>query len=410
MPKHLTDLAVRHAKPRRHKGVPTRTEIPDGGCKGLYLITQPGGGKSWAVRYRIHGKPAKLTLGKVYIASPGEPDPPNALTLAAARSAAAAALHKLKQGIDPAAERKTAKPAAPETFAAVATDCLTREAKRLRSAGRTLHDLQRLAFPELGMQPIAGIKRSAVIRLLDKIEDRHGPAAADAILTAIRKVMNWHAVRCDDFASPLRRGMHRSNAKERERDRILTDPELQAVWKAANATDDGMMFGVFVQFLLLSGCRRSEAAGMRWSELDNEGNWLLPKERNKTKVDLVRPLSSAAQAVLARMPRTGDAEFVLATMDGQLLVNRFARAKRDFDQRCGVSGWRLHDLRRTARSLMSRAGVNADIAERCLGHVIAGVRGVYDRHQFHDEMLHAYEALAALIERIVDAQESIVVR
>jgi integrase len=64
--------------------------------------------------------------------------------------------------------------------------------------------------------------------------------------------------------------------------------------------------------------------------------------------------------------------------------------------------WTLHDLRRTARSLMSRAGVNTDIAERCLAHVLGGVRGVYDRYAYYDEKKHAFEALAALVERIVN--------
>ena len=65
-------------------------------------------------------------------------------------------------------------------------------------------------------------------------------------------------------------------------------------------------------------------------------------------------------------------------------------------------GWTLHDLRRTARSLMSRAGVSADVAERCLGHVISGVRGTYDRHAYFDEKKRAFEGLAALVERIIN--------
>ena len=82
---------------------------------------------------------------------------------------------------------------------------------------------------------------------------------------------------------------------------------------------------------------------------------------------------------------------------------RIIALKHAFDQLSGVSGWRLHDLRRTARTLMSRAGVPTDIAKRCLGHVIGGVRGVYDRHQYVEEMRHAFEALvAAQIERIVN--------
>jgi integrase len=78
--------------------------------------------------------------------------------------------------------------------------------------------------------------------------------------------------------------------------------------------------------------------------------------------------------------------------------------KKTLDQRCGVRGWRLHDLRRTSRSLLSRAGVNADHAERCLGHVIRGVRGVYDKHEYFEEKRHAYEALATLIDNITNPQ------
>src|SRR5947209_13407122 len=83
-------------------------------------------------------------------------------------------------------------------------------------------------------------------------------------------------------------------------------------------------------------------------------------------------------------------------------------SKLSFDRACGVNGWTIHDLRRTARSLMSRAGVNADVAERCLGHVIPGVRGVYDRHRYIDEMRQAFEALATQIERIVDPQPNVI--
>ena len=73
-----------------------------------------------------------------------------------------------------------------------------------------------------------------------------------------------------------------------------------------------------------------------------------------------------------------------------------------------MTGWTLHDLRRTARSLMSRAGIPSDHAERCLGHVIGGVRGVYDRHEFHAEKMRAYEALAAQIDRIVNPKDNVV--
>ena len=125
------------------------------------------------------------------------------------------------------------------------------------------------------------------------------------------------------------------------------------------------------------------------------------------KVDLVRPLSPAAQDVLAKLPRIGKAGYVFTT-DGRSGLGGFSKFKRKLDKASGVTGWTLHDLRRTARSLMSRAGIPSDHAERCLGHVIGGVRGVYDRHEFHAEKKRAYEALAAQIERIVNPKDNVV--
>jgi integrase len=147
---------------------------------------------------------------------------------------------------------------------------------------------------------------------------------------------------------------------------------------------------------------------MVWTELDGS-DWTLPASRNKTKADLVRPLSAAAIAMLPE--KAGSYVF---SNDGKSQISSYSKFKKRFDQavlaelrrrhpKAGpLPNWTLHDLRRTARSLMSRAGVNTDHAERCLGHIIGGVRGVYDRHAFFDEKKRAYEALAALVERIVN--------
>ena len=86
----------------------------------------------------------------------------------------------------------------------------------------------------------------------------------------------------------------------------------------------------------------------------------------------------------------------------------YERHKQAIDEASGVSGWVIHDLRRTARSLLSRAGVASDHAERCLGHVIGGVRGVYDRHEYFDEKAKAFEALSQQVQRIIDPQDKVV--
>ena len=144
---------------------------------------------------------------------------------------------------------------------------------------------------------------------------------------------------------------------------------------------------------------------MRWDEIDG-ADWLLPASRNKTKVELLRPLSRAAQDVLAALPRFADCPYVF-TSDGRRPLAGFSALKALFDRRSGITGATLHDYRRTARSLMSRAGVLSDIAERCLGHVIPGVRGTYDRYEYRTEKQQAYEALAGLIVRITDPQPNV---
>ena len=225
---------------------------------------------------------------------------------------------------------------------------------------------------------------------------------ADQTLAILRAILNWHAKRSDDFNSPIVRGMARGKPKERARSRTLTDAEVQAVWRTA----DGYAgpWGAFVKYLLLTATRRNEAARMTWDEL-SAGNWAIPADRYKTKGEVTLPLSKAAEKVLTGVPRLGPHVF---TTDGRHPIAGFSKFKARFDQTCGVTDWTLHDLRRTARSLMSRAGVNADVAERCLGHVIGGVRGVYDRHEYRDEMLHAFEALAAQIDSIVDPRPNVV--
>jgi integrase len=217
--------------------------------------------------------------------------------------------------------------------------------------------------------------------------------------------MNWHATRSDDFRSPVIRGMARTKPKERARSRILTDDELRAVWTTA-AGQPGA-FPMLIQFLLLTAGRRNECRAMTWAEIDG-ADWTLPAARNKTKVDLVRPLSGAALALLSRIPRIDGGPYVFSNY-GQRPIGGLARAKARFDKACAgvTAGWTLHDLRRTARSLMSRAGVSSDHAERCLGHVIGGVRGVYDRHAYYDEKRAAYEALAAQIDRIVNPVDKV---
>lgn len=361
---------------------------------GFGVCVTPGNSRSFVIDYRdADRRQRRYTIGQW----------PTWSALAAVKEARELR-KRIDRGEDPLAGRRKAAAAAKETFRAIAEEYFRRDGKDLRRRSDRESALERLVYPEIGDKDIAGIKRSEIVAILDKIEDKKagkegnegGPVQADRTLAYIRKIFNWHASRTDDFNSPIVSGMARTSSKERARKRILSDAELRAVWSAAGATPTP--YGTMVKFILLTGARRSEAAGMSRGELSGD-QWVLPARRNKTKVDLLRPLSADAFAVLPR--KTGN--FVFSTDGGETSVSGFSKAHRAFLTASGTSGWTLHDLRRTARTLMSRAGADPDHAERCLGHVIPGIRGVYDLWEFRDEKADVYRKLAGVIGQIIAA-------
>jgi integrase len=394
MAKRLTDISIRNLKPGLH-----RREISDH-ANGLFLISQPSGVRSFACRYRHAGKSIKLTLGQW-----------PAMTLAAARKGAADAQDELARGNNPVKARQDSKikadAAKKDTVTAVCENYLKRAGGKLRTIDQRVSILRRLIYPALGDKPIGSVKRSDIVTMLDHIEDHNGPRAADVALAVLRRIMRWHATRDDEFITPVVPGMQRQAPKDHRRERILDDTELRAVWAA---TADGSVFSSLIRFLLLTSARRSEAAGMKWDEVDGDGVWTLPAGRSKTKTVVVRPLSKAAQAVLAGLPRIDGCDFAFPSSTGRTPTLQFSGPKQRLDAASGVRDWRLHDLRRTSRSLLSRCeGVTVDHAERVLGHSRGDLRERYDRHGYVEEMRFAVEALSAQIETIVHPPEGAVI-
>jgi integrase len=356
--------------------------------RGFGVRVTAGGVRSFVMNYSIARRERRYTIGQY----------PDWSVLRAVREARDLR-QRIDRGEDPLDGRRKQETVTATTLKAIAEEYLVREGKALRSIDQRRATFERLVYPTLSDLQIADIKRSDIVKLLDKIEDERGPRMAHVTLAYISKLMNWHAQRSDDFRSPIVRGMGRVKPKERERERILSDDELRAVWRAAEAST--APFERMVRFILLTSARRTEAAAMPWSEIN--GDWTLPAARNKTNKDLVRPLSKEACAVLPA--KVNGCPFVFTT-NGADPLSAFSTFKLAFDKACGVTGWTLHDLRRTARSLMSRAGVPTDHAERCLGHVIGGIRGVYDKYEYLEEKRDAFNRLAALIMDIVKCKAS----
>lgn len=403
MAKPLTPITIAKLRPRRE-----RFEISDGGCHGLAVCVFPSGRRSFVVRYRdVAGRPVKLTLGPCLtgrdVAEPvTTPEAGTPLSLAAARELCTRALREAKSGNDPAAakrqKREEQRAAGADTLQALSEEFLRREGDKLRTADQRRSDLE-LACETLGRLPVAQITRGMFVRALDRIADERGPVRADRVLGALSRLLTWHAHR-SDYVSPLVRGMRRTSIKDRARSRVLTDDELARIWKAAESLS---VFGPYVQFMLLTATRRGEAAGLRRSELSDGGTtWIIPGSRYKNGQDTLVPLSAAAQKIIAAQPVLGDFVF---SVTGARELTGFTERKAELDAASNTSAWRLHDTRRTGRTLLSRAGISADIAEMCLGHALTGVRNVYDRHAYEAEKRHAFEVLAAQIARIVSGPE-----
>jgi integrase len=448
-PQLLTDIAIKNFRPKVDTdGKPIRTEVRDNSNEdiALYLLIQPSGHKSFAYRYEVKGKSRKFTLGTWR--PPEDRKAGNHLSLARARVAAEDAKDKVDRGIDPAGEKKQAKEerreAEANTLQAVAEDFLRRKAAmttdptgnvefnpakaKMRSGALWHATLKRLVYPALGNLPISDIKRKThITALLNKIEDKSGPAMATMVLAILRAIMNWHAAQDEDFTSPIVRGMARIKTTERARSRVLDDDEIRDLWAALDTADVPKCYPAYMRLLLYTATRRTEAADMTSAEIRTENGrgdvWTIPASRCKTKRDHVVPLTRQAKALIGGKPEgfEGDGPwFIFSTTGGAKAFCGFSAAKRALDaeiarirkrdRRPPIERWTTHDLRRTGRSLMSRAKVDADIAERAIGHVIGGVRGTYDRFDYFDQKREAFEKLAALVDVILNPHPDNVAR
>ena len=370
----LTDKGILALKPRAKLYSFADPQLP-----GHYVRVMASGSKSFAVVARDpSGKQIWATIGSSSL-----------LGIDEAREKARTAIAAIKAGADRAG---------PQSFAAVAEQWLKRhvEAKQLRSAGEIRRYLDKHILPAWAGREFTSVRRGDVARLLDAIEDKAGPVAADFALSVVRNICNWYLARHEDYASPVVKGMRRSKPAERARDRILNDDELRALWAA---TEDGS-FGAFVRLLLLTGQRREKVAGMKWADVSIDGVWTIAADEREKGNGGELELPAAALEILKGRPRLADNPHIFAGRGGSHFSG-YSKCKSALDAKLELEPWTLHDLRRTARSLMSRAGVAPHVAELTIGHVQKGILATYDRHTYRDEKADALRKLSALIETIL---------
>ena len=357
-----------------------RKEHFDAILPGFALRVTSMGHKSWVLYYRVHGRNRRLTLGSY-----------PAIKLDVARKLAREALERVAEGGDPAAEKKAAKQRGSkqdERFEAVVELFVEKYAKQhTRGWAETARIFKKYVNPKWGSRHIADITRHDVIELLDDMVGGGAPIMANRTLAAIRKLYNWCLDRGLVEATPAAR--IRAPGKETQRERTLSDDEIKAIWEACPAL--GYPFGPLVRLLLVTAQRREEVAGMRWSDIDLEAAlWTLPREM--TKADRVHevPLSPLAREIIGAL-KQGGVYLLTSGRRGDKPVSGFSVAKRRLDKLSGVTGWRLHDLRRTAGTNMARLKVADSTISRVMNHAEGGVTRIYRRYGYLDEKRDALD-------------------
>lgn len=414
MPAALTAKSVESAKAGS-----SRKEIPDGALQGLYLIVQPSGVKSWAVRYRHATKPRKMTLG-------GYP----ALTLADARKEAQKALRMVSEGRDPATEKADdddARPAHMDLVPAVLDEFVSRyvEVKNSQSyIDETKRIIEADLKPAWKQKLIKAVTKRDVLRLLDKIVDRGAPIMANRVRALLSKFFAWCVERDIIEFSPMT--SIKPPSKEKTRERVLSDDEIALVLKACDAI--GAPFGPMVKMLFFTGQRRTEVAGARFTEMEIEENnqlWVIPPERAKNKKEHFVPLTSVVLDLITSLPRIAPAEgksaAFLFTTNGKTPVSGFSKAKKTVDkamidilretakeegtdpEKVRLEPWTFHDIRRTVASGMARMNVAVHVVEAILNHKSGSIRGVaavYNRYDYADEKRDALSAWSDYLARL----------
>lgn len=359
----------------------------DASLSGFGLRVSAAGRKSWIVMYRHGGVKRRMTIGTY-----------PTLMLADARKKAEDNLRAAAHGADPAAVKKAGRKA--ETFKELAAAYLERYAKkRKRSWKKDEKAIERDLNPDFGNRKARSVKRQDVVRLLEKIVDRGAPIQANRTHEILRRIFNW-AIQAGEAGIEVNpaAGIEKP-AKENQREKVLTDDEIRAVWQAMEAQTQ--LMGAMFKLRLITTQRGGEISHMRWPDIDGDW-WTIPGEYSKNGRAHRVPLSPMALSILKEIrPVTGKQEWVFLSPSLKGPIWAIWKSTADIRDKSGVE-FRPHDLRRTASSFMTgRLGVPRFDVKKILNHVDSDITAVYDRHSYDPEKRRALDAWGDLLGKIL---------
>lgn len=342
-----------------------RVEYVDGLCPGLHLRVTHHGRRTFSAMFRINGKLTRQTIG-----------PYPVVTLHNARSAALELMRNAQAGVG--AREHVAREASTTTYAELVEAYTEKHLKPNARSWKNVRAclLQGRLHHLLGRR-VSDITRRDIIAVMDAAVEADMTQAGINQLRCLKMMFNWAAGRdlidrspCDGVKPP---------GRTVERDRVLSDKEIAAVWSATALLPPP--YGAMYRMFLLTGQRRSEVATMRWREVTDD-LWTIPRERVKKDRAHAVPLTKTALKVLATLENHGEDAFVFTTTRGQRASSNFVKVKRELDRLSGTSGWTIHDIRRTVRSKLAELGVPEIVARKVLNHETGKIDRIYNRHDY----------------------------
>ena len=363
----------------------------DDSLPGFGLRLRKSGGRiirTWIAQFRVAGRSRRMRIGAF-----------EKLSLDQAREAARKILARVELGGDPQSDKAVRRQQDAHTLAAAVADFLAAKAKTVRP--NTYRELERYltgpAFKSLHRTPLDQITRRDVAARLARIAEQSSSIVARRARAALSAMFVWalgHGL-CEQ--NPVVGTLAPANAQPRER--VLSDAELIAIWRACQDDD----FGRIVRLLILTGARRMEICGLRWSEIDDSGTWTLPAARSKNRRAHTLPLPPMALDIIATIPRMVGRDCLFGERSNLGFTQW--HAKQELDARCKVEGWTLHDLRRSCATKMADIGIQPHVIEAVLNHISghkAGVAGTYNRSSYSREKKAALALWADHVHAVVE--------
>jgi integrase len=379
-------VAAAELPPGRDDHVIWDDEMP-----GFGLRLRAGAGRvrrTFIVQYRTGGRSRRLLLGSAEVLGADQ-----------ARAAAKKALAEVALGGDPQGTR-AAQRRSDDTLRSTVDDYI--EIKRAAVRPNTFREIERYLrgphFKTLHARPLEQITRKDIAGCLTRIVAINGSVTASRARSTLSAFFVWAIGNGLAEANPVV-GTNRPGDST-PRARILSNAELVSIWSACH--DRG--YGHIIKLLALTGARREEVGACVWSELDlDAGTWTLPAARAKNGRAHTLPLPAAALAIIAEIERVpGRAHLFGGAADRGFQY--WSTSKRELDKRAGVTGWTVHDLRRTAATRMADIGIAPHVIEAVLNHQSGhkrGPAGIYNRSTYTAEVKTALERWAAHVEALV---------